>query len=639
MSLHKQNRLFPLQPEESLGYLSNAKDDETFVEESYGKEKPTSEEPARHFLGSLITQRRFQFIFAFTFFFLLVLAGKAGYLQILHGANYRVLAEENRFREYVIPSERGVITDRNGVILAENQPTFRLVSSKELLPSSSEERATLFANLSALSTTATEAIQTAYDAATSYQEQIELVPELSYESAMTVLARTSDFPNVMLEVDAERTYVTTEIPTLSHALGYIGPISAEQYDEFGVEQSYRRFDKIGKMGVELYYEDRLRGTAGSELIEVDALGHTKRLISRTEAIDGEDVTLTIDSRLQSAIETILEKQLSANGLKKASVIVMNPQNGEILSLVSYPSFDANLFIQGMDSATYQSLLDDPAQPLFSRATAGEFPSGSTIKPTYAAAALIEGIITPTTTVFSSGGLSIGPWFFPDWRAGGHGVTNVYHAIADSVNTFFYMIGGGYEDFKGLGIEKMMAWAKTFGFGSPTGLDVAGEADGFLPSPEWKEEMKDEIWYIGDTYHVAIGQGDLLVTPLQIARSTAVFANGGFLVSPHLDLNMAVNTVSIISNEIAQIVKDAMRQTVTVGSARSLGALSVEIAGKTGTAQWSTVKAPHSWFTGFAPYDDPSVVVTVLIEEGGDLNLATPVARDIFNACIDLGYFE
>ncbi|MFA6522134.1 MAG: penicillin-binding protein 2 [Patescibacteria group bacterium] len=632
MSASNPHELFPIKPEEGLGIALLPVEDDVFVEETYSDRPMTGEGSARQFMGSIISPKRFRAIFLFTACLMLLLVGRAGYMQIARGGAYRALAEENRFRSYVIPAERGIITDRNGVILASNYPTFRLISSKELLPSDEGERLSIFQALSQILEVSPEQMTEAYTKATSYQEQIQLAQDISYEDAMRVLAGRDAWSGVTLEVDSERTYTTDQVPTLSHVLGYTGPISSEEYEAYGKEKSYRRFDRVGKMGIESFYEDRLRGIAGEELVEVDAQGHMKRFISRTDPVDGENLTLSIDSELQSSVEAILRARLAGTGIENASVIVMNPKNGEVLSLVSYPAYDANLFVQGMDGDTYTALLEDDANPLFPRATSGEFPSGSTIKPTFAAAALIEGVITPETTVSSTGGLSIGPWFFPDWRAGGHGLTNVYHAIADSVNTFFYMIGGGFEDFKGLGIERLMQWAATFGFGSQSGIDLSGEADGFLPSPEWKEDVKNEVWYIGDTYHVAIGQGDFLATPLQIARSTAVFANGGFLVTPHLLMSVSGNATSIISTDIADIIKTAMRRTITQGSATSLQSLPIEVAGKTGTAQWSTVEDPHSWFTGFGPYDDPQFVVTVLVEKGGTLNLATPIAKDIFEAC-------
>ncbi|MEK7097236.1 MAG: penicillin-binding transpeptidase domain-containing protein, partial [Patescibacteria group bacterium] len=284
---------------------------------------------------------------------------------------------------------------------------------------------------------------------------------------------------------------------------------------------------------------------------------------------------------------------------------------------------------------------NPDNPLFNRAVSGEYPSGSTIKPVMAAAAFEEGVITEKTSFLSSGGLRIGEWFFPDWKAGGHGVTNVRKAIAESVNTFFYYIGGGFQDFIGLGIERIVKYEKMFGLGSQTGVDLPGEASGFLPSKEWKEKTKNEKWYIGDTYHVAIGQGDLTATPLQIAMFTGFFANNGKIYRPHFvreildskdnpakEIEEDPIRENFISDYNIKVVREGMRQTVTAGSARSLSLLPVEAAGKTGTAQWSSKKDPHAWFTGFAPYDYPQIVFTILIEEGREgSTVAVPIAKE------------
>jgi penicillin-binding protein 2 len=275
---------------------------------------------------------------------------------------------------------------------------------------------------------------------------------------------------------------------------------------------------------------------------------------------------------------------------------------------------------------------------------GEFPSGSTIKPIFAAGALQEKVITEVTSFLSTGGLRIGEWFFPDWKTGGHGVIDVKKAIANSVNTFFYYIGGGYGDFKGLGVSGLVKYARLFGLGEPTGIDLPGERAGFVPTADWKEQIKKEPWYIGDTYHFAIGQGDVLVTPLQVANYTAAIANGGILYEPHLvskilgednkiieEIKPVVIRRDFIDTANLKIVRAGMRETVTLGSARSLNALPVSVAGKTGTAQWSTKKSPHAWFIGFAPYDNPQVAIMVLVEEGVEgSTIAVPIAKDILN---------
>jgi penicillin-binding protein 2 len=353
------------------------------------------------------------------------------------------------------------------------------------------------------------------------------------------------------------------------------------------------------------------------------------------------LVLSVDYDLQKKSEEILTAEMDRLKLKKGAVIVMDPNNGEIISLVSLPAYNNNLFSGGIKTEEYEKLIKDANQPLFDRAIAGEYPSGSTVKMVVAAAALQEKVISEKTSVFSSGGLRVGIWFFPDWKAGGHGWTDVRKALADSVNTFFYYIGGGYESFTGLGIDRLVKYFRLFGLGDKTGIDLPNEAMGFVPSKEWKEKVRDEKWYIGDTYHLAIGQGDLLVTPLQIARWTAFFANSGKIVSPHLVkkiLDENGNSAEEIIPEVKQgiidpynveVVRQGMRRAVTAGSAKRMQDLPVETAAKTGTAQWSTVKDPHAWFTAFAPYKDPEIVVTVLVEEGKEgSQVALTVAHEI-----------
>ncbi len=630
------NKLFPFELGDELGVIDRVADYDYF-EESLADHKNASEEIARNFVGSIIPKSRFKHGFLLVVAVLMVFVGVCGYVQIIKGDEYRTMAENNRFRSYTIPANRGIIYDRRGIVLSRNNPIFQLVSSKELLPNNSNDLRLLFELLAEVSKIDLAEFYLAYDSVEYYQDEILLIPNLDYDTAIEIMSRTRDFGSMNVEISSKRNYVTDIIPSLSHLLGYVGVLNENEYSILKTE-GYRSFDIIGKQGLEDYYESDLRGSFGHEILEIDAYGKLERIVSKIDAIDGKDLYLTIDSRLQKFVEESIIANLDGSEATKASVIVMEPNTGEILSLVSWPSFDSNDFVGGINQEKYSILINDEDLPLFPRAISGDFPSGSTIKPVYAAAALIEGIITTKTTFFSTGGLSVSNlWFFPDWRAGGHGTTDVYHAIADSVNTFFYYIGGGYEDFDGLGIEKMMDWAEIFGFGQTTGIDLYGESSGFLPSPEWKWEAKGEVWYIGDTYHVAIGQGDFLSTPLQIARSTAVFANGGHLVNPHLNQDIEIEFKDIIDEETASIIKDAMRQTVTQGSAKSMQLATVEIAGKTGTAQWSTVAENHSWFTGFAPFEDPKVVVTVIIEEGADGSLAIPVARDVFNYWAGLGY--
>ncbi len=595
-------------------------------------------------MGAPVLLARWRFGFFSVLVLVGLLASRSAYLQVAQGGYYRDIADANRTRVNVIPSHRGIIKDRSGLELAENSPDFRLLVWPKDLPTwpnallkeakTDEAReqiireavalpvASIAAELEVSINELTDKLATAEP-----DEQLLLAEGISYENALAFYSRSSDYPGFIVEFSEKRQYYTGAIPTLSHILGYTGPVNNEEYETLE-GKGYRRFDDVGKQGLELWHEDILRGQFGEEVVEVNAQGKSLRIVSRREAVDGQDLRLALDARLQAYIEIVLEDRLKATPTERAAVIVMNPHNGEILALVSAPGFDANLFTNGISSEDYAALLNDENAPLFPRAYAGEYPAGSTIKPVFAAAGLANGTITTQTTFMSTGGVMLGNRFFPDWRPGGHGLTNVYHAIADSVNTFFYMIGGGNESFPGMGLEKLMTAALTFGYGQKTGVDLPGEADGFLPSKKWKEEAKGEPWYIGDTYNVSIGQGDFLVTPLQVARATAVFANGGNLVTPHFVLGDDQPVQNILEDDIVDIVRDGMRQTVTAGSARMLQTIPVPVAGKTGTAQWSSTKDPHSWFTGFAPFEDPEIVITVLVEQGGEETSALPITQDI-----------
>ena len=547
--------------------------------------------------------------------------------QIVHGETYRSIADNNRTRTKVIVPNRGVIFDRNGQTLAWNTPNFHAIASWTDLPSDRMLRAKRFGEIGAMLNVAPDDFEERYQAAEA-DTTFVLADDVPYDNAVAYLAEHGDDSRLTVELASERSYITNAIPTLSHVLGFTGSIAQDEYDSIKA-QGYRRFDTIGKLGLEEQYESTLRGVPGVETVEVDAAGNVLRTLEKSDPINGTNITLSIDAGFTAAIEHILDDQLKSAMIKRAAAVVTDPRNGEVLALVSYPSYDANLFARGISQDEYSDLLNDPDAPLFPRATQGEYPSGSTIKPVYATAALMEGIITPQTTFLSTGGVWAGNRFFPDWRHTGHGLTNVYHAIADSVNTFFYIIGGGTGDFQGLGRDRLQKYANLFGFGIPTGIDLPNEADGFFPTEEWKKETKGEPWYIGDTYNIAIGQGDFLATPLQINRSTATLANGGVLMTPHILKDAPNNATRIVPEDTANVVRDAMRETILHGSAPIMQDLSQPVAGKTGTAQWATGKAEHTWFTGFGPFNDPQIAVTVIVEQGGNAYFTTPVAKDIF----------
>lgn len=594
-------------------------------------------ETSRQFLGVSVRPARLRVFAVCLISIFTMFAGKAAYLQIMNGAEFRALAEGNRARVDLIPALRGVVYDRNMVVLADNAPTFRVTVVAADLPAS-ESRADLWDRLALTSgVPVAELLSRASEGEESPTEPVVVIDELSYQGAMTLLADESSFPGLQVESSTRRQYATTRIPTLSHILGYTGSINESEYAALRAS-GYRLIDDVGKAGVEKTYESVLRGTFGREVNEVNALGQEVNVVTKEDAVDGTNLVLSIDAALTTKIEQVLQDQLGTSG--RAVVIMSDPTSGELLAMVSTPSYDANAFAEGIDSQTYQALLDDPHNPLFNRAIGASVPSGSTFKPVVAAAALQEGIIDTNTSFLSVGGLQVGPYFFKDWKAGGHGVANVTRALAESINTFFYYIGGGFDDFTGLGVERINVYAAKFGLGSALGVDLPGEASGLLPTKQWKEETKGERWYVGDTFNLAIGQGDLLVTPLQINSMTSVFASGGKLYRPRVAhalvsslgeqaLEPEVISEQVVDERVIAIVRQGLRQTVTEGSARSLQSLPVTAAGKTGTAQWSNIYPTHAWFTGFAPYENPEVVITVFVQEGGGGDTAaTPIAREV-----------
>ena len=582
-------------------------------------------------------------IFVLALFMAIILA-RVAWLQIIKGDYYYNLAEGNRIRIARIEANRGIIYDSSNRPLVRNVANFLLYFVPADLPENEQEKRSIIELLSqilgTLSPADIENILTAVKPKSleSYQP-LFVTDNIEYNKAMLLYLESDKMPGVYLSNKTKREYNLSSL-SLSHILGYTSKINQAELDKYDSE--YLPIDYIGKTGIENFWENELKGQSGKKQIEVDALGKEKKIINQLAGADGHNLVLSIDIDLQKKLEETITNALKKSKLNKACAIALDPNNGEILALVSLPSYNNNLFARGITNDEYQALVSHPDQPLFNRCTSGEYPSGSTIKPVLAAAALEEGIINENTSFISTGGLRIGEWFFPDWKVGGHGVTNVRKAIAESVNTFFYYIGGGYGDFVGLGIDRMVRYEKIFGLGKQTGIDIIGEAKGFLPTKDWKETIKGERWYVGDTYHAAIGQGDITVTPLQVANYTAVFANGGLLYRPHFIRQVLSSDDKIIrqvdhkpiksnvvSSENIKIVREGMRQTVAAGSARSLASAPVAVAGKTGTAQWSSNKPNHAWFTGFAPYDKPQIVITILIEQGGEgSSVAVPIAREV-----------
>jgi penicillin-binding protein 2 len=597
------------------------------------------------YLGTPFTHRRFLMLLLCVGSVLLALLGRAFWMQEVQGSLYAQLAESNRLRQEPLWPKRGIIRDRSGIILADNIPRFQVTMTPRDLAKGEQLSLDLGQAARLLGTSINDLRVFADATGTVRDEAVLVVDGLSYERAMSLAVALPHLAGFHLEIRPKRRYpLSPSIPSLAHVLGYVGKVSEQEYS-LRREEGYRRADEIGKIGVEATYERELRGQVGERVSEVDAFGRRRAGIREEPSVDGKEMRLTLDSQLQRAAEQALQAQLTRAKTTRGAVVAIDPRDGAILALVSWPGYDNNLFSGTVSSTAYRQLANDPSHPLFPRAWSGTYPSGSTVKIVISVAALAEKIITPLTSVMSAGGIRVGPWFFPDWKPGGHGVTNVRKAIAWSVNTFYYYIGGGYESFVGLGSDRLAGWMRRFGLGQKTGIDLPAEAAGFVPSKEWKQETKGEPWFLGDTYNLSIGQGDLLVTPLQVAQYAAAVANGGTLLHPHVLESMkdvrggersgptfAPRSTQLADPGVFETVRLGMRDAVTYGSARALSVLPFPVAGKTGTAQWSSNKQTHAWFTGFAPFESPEMVVAVLLEEGGEgSSYAVPVAKDVFQA--------
>jgi len=609
-------------------------------------------------VGKTFEYGKLKIIGFFFVIFIGLLVASAAYIQLYKGEYYALQAEGNSVRSERVVAQRGIIYDRNQKPLVRNVADFLLYAVPADLPKDDEERRAILSRAAdivfgddstssqAFMAEAEESLDKVKKGSLESYRPLFIADDIPYDNALRLNLEESHLPGLFVSYKGQREYLLDGVTSLSHILGYTGKVSEQDLERYG--DDYLPIDYIGKTGLEAYWEKDLKGTDGYKKYEVDALGSRKKVLSDVPADDGHNLSLSLDMDLQRQVERIMIENLKIMKLTRGVAVVMDPKTGELLSLVSLPSYDNRLFAKGIDASQYKALLDDKDQPLFDRSVAGEYPSGSTVKPVVAAAALQEKIISEKTTVYSTGGLKVSIWFFPDWKAGGHGYTDVRKAIADSVNTFFYYIGGGFQDFTGLGIERLVKYFKLFDLGEKTGVDLPNEADGFVPSKEWKEKVREERWYIGDTYHLSIGQGDLLVTPLQVAQWTAFFANRGQLVRPHLVKyilnkdNRLIEAVDdkpikegIIDDYNIEIVRQGMRKTVTTGSAKRMQDLPVDSAAKTGTAQWNTKKDPHAWFTSFAPYKDPQIVVTVLVEEGKEgSQIALTIAKQIMQYYFD-----
>ncbi len=589
---------------------------------------------------------------------LAILSVKLFSLQVLKGTQYRALAEGNRIRKQVVLAPRGIIYDHYGKVLAQNTVSFNLVAVPFDLPKEgvAEEIAKL-AELFHIDPQETKLTVNKLNRA-SY-DPVVVKPDLSQEETILFATRASEFAGFTIQTVPIRDYPSA--PIFSHILGYTSNISEEELAQRKGENYYHG-DYIGKTGVELVYEQYLKGQNGQNLIEVDAGGRLVKVLGKVDPVSGNTTKLTIDRELQEEVYRNFE------GKALGAAVVMNPKTGAVLALVSIPGFDNNLFAHGISAADYSALLSDKHLPLFNRAIAGVYPPGSTVKPMVGLAALEENTVTEKSIIVDRGVLVIPNQYDPSiaynfygWKHSGLGPLNIYGAIARSSDIYFYTVAGGHPDsphIKGLGADRLNHYFSNFNIGRPTGIDLIGEKPGVLPTPEWKANYfkGDAIlskWYLGDTYHIGIGQGFMLATPLQMAEWTSVIANNGIGMKPRLLDEVTepggrtllrkqpeVLIQKFASDKNIKIIQEAMHQTVLYGSARQLNTLPISAAGKTGTSQFDGADPTrtHAWFTSYAPFADPEVVVTVLVEAGGEGHIAAePIAKNILQWWADHRY--
>ena len=594
---------------------------------------------------------------------LLVLVGGAlllrlGQMQISHAEAYRSQATSNRVRVETLVAPRGAIYDRTGALLVRNTANFDVIAAIHLLP---RDRGVLEAQTVVLATIlrrdSAELTKTIVEAQKKSNPQLLIADNIDRETALKIEEKQSQLSGVLVEANPSREYL--DGGSLSHFLGYIGRINAEEWRD---HQDYRPIDMIGKSGVERGYESELRGIAGKTQAEVDAMSRPVRYLPSIEPTPGNNVVLTIDFELQRYAGDALNRGLERAGAKAGTVVALDPRNGQVLAAVNSPTYDNNMFARGISQADFDNLQNNPDKPLFNRVAGGSYPIGSTIKPLVSIAALQEQVINANTVIQDRGKIEVPNQYNPSivytfkgWKPEGLGAVNVVRAIAWSSDIFFYTVGGGYlQEFKGLGVGRLTDWYRRFGFGQKTGLDIAEESNGFIPTPESKKKYSKDPWSIGDTYNISIGQGDLRATPLQLASATAAIANGGTIYKPQILYQVktpegelkkqataeAVRNLGLNPGNIA-LVRSGMEQAVESGTAccQLKAEVPVRVAGKTGTAETSSEgfdgknprTKPHAWFVSYAPADNPRIVMVVMVENSGEgADFAVPIAREILS---------
>ncbi len=591
-----------------------------------------------------LSERAFKLVGVLTAIIVSVVFFRVIFLVTIKGEFYKKRALFNAGQIIPISAERGIIFDRFGKPLVKNLPIYRVsLRLAELMKQEWRSKTlTAVSDIMGISEKETEKFINSFDL--EKQDIATLAPQLSEEQALKF--QKLNLKPVIIEKDYKREYQNSEI--FSHIIGYVGPVTKED-----IKDNFSLNDIIGKSGLERYYDERLRGKDGQIINYRNAKGEIIEDKFLSDAEPGADIKTTIDAEFQIYFFNQLKKRLSELGSRSGVGIAIDPGSGEILALISFPSFDGN-------NITSKSL-NDSERPFFNRAVSGLYAPGSTIKPLVAFAALKEGVIEPKEEIFSRGYIEIPNPYFPDqpsrfldWKS--HGWVNLASALARSSNVYFYAIGGGLpnseldlfrnpkNEFNGLGIKKLKTYWQMFGLDEKTGIDLPSEASGFLPDPDLKKERGNGQWRVGDTYNVAIGQGDLLATPMEIINFISGIAEDGKFYRPFIVEEIVNGKNEAIYKAVPQIVRDYSDDTdyfnevqngmidviaKSYGTANYLSDLPMKVAGKTGTAQTKNKTRINAFFTGFAPVEDPQIAVLVLIEnaEEGSSN-SLPVAKEV-----------
>jgi len=597
----------------------------------YFQEKEPLEFKKRVFLSTILAAVLFFFIIA-----------QLWHLQIMNGSYYGELSRHNKTRTVKSQAPRGILYDRNGIKLAINRPGFDLY----IIPEDVTDWPKTTAMLKRLANIDEDTIRERLKRAKGQPpfRAVKLKDDLSWEETVKIESFNFEMHGVMLDVTPKREYIYG--PATSHLIGYIGELNIDELKRLKAK-GYDAGDYLGKYGLEKSYEEFIRGDDGYKDLEVDALGRKINVLGWTPPYPGKDVTLTIDLKTQLTAWQAL-------GDKAGAVVALDPNTGQVLAMVSKPAFDPNKLSAGITGKDWRSLVRNPLHPLTNRVIQGQYPPASTYKPIVAASALTEKAILPDTLIESGPVFKFAGRGYRDWKEKGHGIINYKRAIIESSDTFFYQVG------LMLGVDTLAKHAKSFGLGSKTGIRLGGEKSGLIPSKAWKKNVKRERWYKGETISIAVGQGFMLATPLQLASAFSAIANGGTLYRPEIVESIAtpdgkvlqgftpeIRGIVDIPPEILAKIRVALHGVVNdkKGTARGLRSKGLRIAGKTGTAQVSRLierehdlkkikykLRDHAWFVGFAPYDDPKIVVAVLVEHGGfGSSAAAPIAKKVIKA--------